>query len=254
MATAVRMTARRRRPAMFRKNSRDLHSRLWLVSGMPSNQLNTSAPLGLRERKKLQTRETIAETATAMFDKRGFDKVTVVEIADAANVSVKTLFKYFETKEDLLFSDENEFRDRILASVRNRLPGQSALDGIRQFFKQLTLAPGDHGLIEGLEGLRRTFGGNSSLEGRLTLMWERYEVALSELLRHEVRAAKNDPMPRLVAAQLISLFRLLTSRELRAHLHAFPQKDREKALDSWIRKSLNLVGGGIDRYAIRGSR
>jgi AcrR family transcriptional regulator len=55
--------------------------------------------LGLRERKKMETRRVIAETARALFEQRGFDAVTVAEVADAANVSVKTLFTYFQSKE-----------------------------------------------------------------------------------------------------------------------------------------------------------
>ncbi len=57
----------------------------------------TSAQPGLRERKKRETRRVIAETARALFEQRGFDDVTVAEIADRANVSVKTLFTYCDS-------------------------------------------------------------------------------------------------------------------------------------------------------------
>lgn len=208
---------------------------------------------GLRERKKAQTRAVLAETAKAMFEARGFDTVTVAEIADAANVSVKTLFKYFDSKEDLLFSDENELRDRILAGVRDRKPGESALDGIRRLFTGLISSAGHRKEIEAIEGLRRTFAGNVALQGRLTLMWERYEIALAELLRQDTGAGPHDPTPRLAAAQIIALFRLLTSEEVHAHLKSHPPEARGRALDLWIETSFGLVGGGVRRYAVRRS-
>ena len=61
--------------------------------------------MGLRELKKMKTRQAIADCATGMFIKRGFDHVTVAEVAEAADVSEKTVFNYFTTKEDLFFDD-----------------------------------------------------------------------------------------------------------------------------------------------------
>ena len=62
----------------------------------------TSQP-GLRERKKQQTREAIAETARRLFSERGFERVNVAEIARAADVAEKTVFNYFPRKEDLVY-------------------------------------------------------------------------------------------------------------------------------------------------------
>ncbi|HEY2490195.1 MAG TPA: helix-turn-helix domain-containing protein, partial [Streptosporangiaceae bacterium] len=66
-------------------------------------QLSQQAPESLRERKKRLTREAIFAAAQALFTERGFDDVTVAEIADAANISVKTLFTYISAKDELLF-------------------------------------------------------------------------------------------------------------------------------------------------------
>src|SRR6202035_3843130 len=68
------------------------------------SQLSQQSPESLRERKKRMTREAIYAAAEALFGERGFDDVTVAEIADAANISVKTLFTYIGTKEELLFN------------------------------------------------------------------------------------------------------------------------------------------------------
>ncbi|NED91890.1 helix-turn-helix transcriptional regulator, partial [Streptomyces sp. SID11233] len=59
---------------------------------------------GLRERKKRMTRQAILDAAEALFARDGYEGVTVAQIADRANISVKTLFTYFSSKEDLAFA------------------------------------------------------------------------------------------------------------------------------------------------------
>ena len=72
---------------------------------------------GLRERKKAETRQAISDVATRLFEARGFEAVTVAEIAAAANVSAKTVFNYFPAKEDLFFDAEDAVRDALVAAV-----------------------------------------------------------------------------------------------------------------------------------------
>ncbi|WP_326640923.1 TetR/AcrR family transcriptional regulator [Streptosporangium sp. NBC_01755] len=82
---------------------------------------------GLRERKKRETRERISNIATGLFMMRGFDNVTVAEVARAADVSVNTVFNYFGTKEDLLFDRQEEVEDLPSRVVRERGRQDSAL-------------------------------------------------------------------------------------------------------------------------------
>src|SRR3954463_2290716 len=89
--------------------------------------------LGLRARKKQQTRELIAETARRLFAERGFDRVTVAEIARAAEVSEKTVFNYFPTKEDLVYWQLEAFEAQILGAISERAPGESALAAFSRF-------------------------------------------------------------------------------------------------------------------------
>jgi AcrR family transcriptional regulator len=81
--------------------------------------------MGLRETKKLQTRQEIAEKAMGLFAKRGFDHVTVAEVAEAARVSEKSVFNYFPTKEDLFWDEVPEREAAMVEAVRNRRPGES---------------------------------------------------------------------------------------------------------------------------------
>src|ERR671921_1055975 len=86
---------------------------------------------GLRERKKRAARQAIAAAARRLFAERGFDAVTVAEIAAAADVSEKTVFNHFATKEDLAFAGREERLNRLLADIAQRPPDTSVLDVFR---------------------------------------------------------------------------------------------------------------------------
>jgi AcrR family transcriptional regulator len=88
--------------------------------------------MGLRELKKQRTREAIASTAFHLFEQRGFDRVTVAEVAEAAGVSVKTVFNYFPTKEDLLFDEVPARQAALVEAVRDRDPGESVPEALRR--------------------------------------------------------------------------------------------------------------------------
>src|SRR3954469_3739546 len=78
---------------------------------------------GLRERKKRQTRDAIADAALALFQARGFESVTVADVARAADVSEKTVFNYFPTKEDLVFARGGDHLQGRVEAIRLRPPG-----------------------------------------------------------------------------------------------------------------------------------
>jgi AcrR family transcriptional regulator len=88
--------------------------------------------VGLRETKKLRTRQEIADQAMRLFVTRGFDHVTVAEVAAAAGVSEKTVFNYFPTKEDLFFDEVPERQARLVAAIRGRKPDESFLVALRR--------------------------------------------------------------------------------------------------------------------------
>jgi AcrR family transcriptional regulator len=88
--------------------------------------------MGLRELKKQRTRRAIADTALQLFAVRGFDHVTVAEVAEAAGVSEKTVFNYFPTKEDLFYDEVAEREAALLAAIRDRKPGESVPAALRR--------------------------------------------------------------------------------------------------------------------------
>src|SRR3954453_16839240 len=90
-------------------------------------------PPGLRQRKKAQTRQRIAETARDLFVERGFEEVTVSELADAADVCRKTVFNYFSKKEDIFYWQFQAFEEEMLDSIRTRERSQSIVEALRFF-------------------------------------------------------------------------------------------------------------------------
>src|SRR5437588_12159534 len=105
---------------------------------------------GLRERKKRAARVAIAGTARRLFAERGFDAVTVAEVAAAADVSEKTVFNYFPTKEDLAFAGREEGIMRLTADITDRPPNTSVLDVFRALTTAVIddyVAPGDEDLL-----------------------------------------------------------------------------------------------------------
>src|SRR3954466_4940529 len=94
-----------------------------LMSGAPTE--------GLRARKKRVARQAIAATARRLFAERGFDSVTVAEVAAAADVSEKTVFNHFPTKEDLAFAGREEGIVRLVGGITEPPPGTSVLDVFR---------------------------------------------------------------------------------------------------------------------------
>jgi AcrR family transcriptional regulator len=87
---------------------------------------------GLRERKKLETRTVIADAAMKLFSTRGFDAVTVADVAEAAGVSEKTVFNYFPAKEDLFFDEAEQREQALVAALRSRAPGESMLAALHR--------------------------------------------------------------------------------------------------------------------------
>src|SRR6266487_4314833 len=112
---------------------------------------------GLRERKKQQTWGLIAQTAHRLFQEHGFDAVTVADVAEEADVSRKTVFNYFPTKEDLFYWRLEQFEEDLLEAIRERTPGESILAAFGRFVltRRGLLAQQDPDAVERLAELTR---------------------------------------------------------------------------------------------------
>jgi len=189
------------------------------------------AALPLRDRKRVLTRQSILAAAERLFEERGFDRVTVAEIADAANVSVKTLFVYFRSKEDLVFTD-TWLLDLCLDALRTRPEGTSPGEAITRALAAL-LRDDTQTVSDGIEGFHRGYADSAALHSRLLRMWGQYEDALTAALAAEAGAAP-DPAKRLRAIRLIGILRTLTSAELRAAIDGLSPEESLAYVCDWL--------------------
>ncbi|MFI1226978.1 MULTISPECIES: TetR/AcrR family transcriptional regulator [unclassified Streptomyces] len=163
------------------------------------------APAGLRERKKQLTYQAVSDAAIAMFLERGFDKVSVAEVAAAADISKPTLFRYFPAKEDLVLHRFADHEDEPARVVAGRPSGDSPLDALRRHFldglDRRDPVTGLCGVPQVLAFLRLLYG-TPSLVARLHAYQDRSEAALA-------RALGGGLPDRLAAGQIIAVLRIL---------------------------------------------
>jgi AcrR family transcriptional regulator len=208
-----------------------------MVGDVATEQL---AALPLRERKKVLTRAAIVETAQRLFEERGFDNVTVAEIADAANVSVKTLFVYFRSKEDLAFAD-NRLIDEIIAALAARAPGTTHAEAMADELIVQIRGQGDP--AAGLEGFHRGYGESPAIRSGLLRLWAEYEDRITAFLAAEAGTGPS-PAMRLHAMQLVAIPRSLTTAEVRALVAGLPAAEAEVTLERWLRAAAHSVCPG----------
>jgi AcrR family transcriptional regulator len=143
--------------------------------------------VGLRELKKEQTRQLIMSTASRLFSERGFDRVSVAEVARTAQVSEATVFNYFPTKEDLFYSGLEAFGQRLINAVTSRAEGVSALAAVRDFLSDTSglldsIEAGDAEALERARTARRVVISSPALLAREQLAIARNASALADAL------------------------------------------------------------------------
>ncbi|NEA24124.1 TetR/AcrR family transcriptional regulator [Actinomadura bangladeshensis] len=161
------------------------------------------AGLGLRERKKRETRRRIADIATGLFLMRGFDNVTIADVARTADVSVNTVFNYFKTKEDLFFDREDEMVEAAARDVRDRRPGEGVVALFRRrFFEGLDAGEYRTAFHEGADAWLQAVHDSPALTARMRELGQRIQDELAALLAEETGAGPDDFTPRAAAAMI----------------------------------------------------
>ena len=154
--------------------------------------------IGLRERKKQRTREQIVERAMALFDERGFEHVTIAEIAAAADIAPRTFFAYFPSKEDVLFRDFQAVFASMEARMDARPAGESTLEVLRAFVQEFL---GQMDLHDPAEQCRhRVIKDSSALQQHNRELLGRFERLLADNLARDLGVERDSPRARVVAA------------------------------------------------------
>jgi AcrR family transcriptional regulator len=203
--------------------------------------------MSLRERKKEATRYRLMHTALDLFEERGFDNVTVAEVADAADVSRMTVFNYFPVKEDLVAGVAEDHIPEPANVVRNRAPGQTPHDAMLAFFLDgLARREPITGLSDHPDVLRRhrLVERTPALMIRFHHYWHETERLLAEAL---VEESGSELASRLIAAQILGAQQVLV-RENRRRIVEEERADdiHPDAVDN-ARHAYRLLSTGLGR-------
>jgi AcrR family transcriptional regulator len=198
-------------------------------------EISSPSP-GLRERKKQKTRDTIITVALELFAERGYEQTTIAEIADAAEVSPRTIFAYFPSKEDIVFCQLPEAQERLGQALRERPDGATALDVLRDFIAGSLSSDPNAALrkriLESDETLQR---GERARNGP-------FEQLMVDAIAEDLHAGPDDIRPQIVAAAAAAAFTAARERNPPAP----PDSDSPEQAMAVIDDILDFVRGGLN--------
>jgi AcrR family transcriptional regulator len=213
---------------------------------------------GLREWKKARTRLAISDVATRLFVERGFEEVTVADIAAAAEVSVKTVFNYFSSKEELFFDRADEVIGAIADAVIERAPGTTVVGALHAVLAERRVPFDPDGWRslrdpEGYERFRAFIAAEHAapaLRARRLVMAEAWVDRLAAVVAHELGLAAGDARARTLAAMVLAVMGL-RERELSAamleHASARQVERRVRAVVDEAFGRLTAAFADVDR-------
>ncbi len=164
---------------------------------MPPAATLTLPTEGRRERKKAATRRALIDAALDLFERRGFDRVTVEEIADRVDVAARTFHRHFPRKEDVVFADSDQRLDRFRAALLARPDDEDVLASVHATYVELL------GSIPDLDDERRRLrlvAGHDGLRAEQVRRLDGWATAIAELAARRSGARPSDLWPRLVGS------------------------------------------------------
>ncbi len=205
----------------------------------------------LREQRRLRTREAIIDAATQLFAERGFDQVSVVEIAQRAGVVEKTVFNHFPVKEGLVFEADPPMRALVLEAVRRRPAGESVAAAAGSFVVAAVSRLGSPAAAEGVAEMARVIRGSRTLQVREREILDGLTESLAEQITMETRPALGELEPWLAANAVVGLYTALLELARDRVLAGRSGPELEDELRRRGRRGLALLQFGLAGYAKR---
>ncbi len=199
-----------------------------------------STAVGLRERKKARTREALQEAAMERFSRQGFDGTTVEEIAEACEVSPRTFFRYFPTKEDVLFADGEARRERLLAFIAERPVDEPAFGALRAAMRTLTADYRDD--RDALVARSKIVAASPHLQAYKAEHQHGWEVEVVDVLQRRA-LAQHEPVTR----DELVLVTAVTTAALRVALDAWVADASAPDLGVLLDDAFARLAAGFDR-------
>jgi len=203
---------------------------------------------GMRERRKQEARRGISGVAMELFAAKGFDEVTIAQVADAAGVSKMTVTNYFARKEDLVFDRANVAIRSLADAVGARAPGESLLAAIRRDYAE-RIAAGDATLGPPTATFARMVQTSHVLTSRCRQIADLAEQALGDAIAAETGV--DDMQQRIVAAQLASVHRVLFAESASRILAGQPRDEIRQMLAETARRAFDLLEPSLGGYGVR---
>lgn len=188
------------------------------------------SPPGLRERRKQQIRQSLLDAAARLFEERGYDQVTVAQIAEAAGTTVKTMFTYFRSKEELAFGEQDVLLEELVAAAGHAGP-LGVVDAVADVLRFRLAGSSPEDVLAGTLSYHRGYGESAALQNGLRRMWAHYEDALTAAIA-AARPELESVEARLLAMRAVLLVRSMTTAELRDLLQQ--TDDPRAAMLDWI--------------------
>ncbi len=206
---------------------------------------------GLRERKKRRTRVQIADTAMGLFLRDGFDQVTVAAVAEAAEVSMTTVFNYFPTKEDLFFDRSDAVINHLSAVVRDRPAGTSIIEACRsEFLSSVERCEWTSGLGQGMRNFYALVDASTALQARSLLFTEQAAVRLVATLAEDLHRPADDPVVAVLARTLLGVRTTLHAEARRLMLAGIPLAEAASTLARSAQETYDAVAAGFGRAGV----
>lgn len=191
-----------------------------------------STPTDLRSRKRLATRQSISNAATRLFLERGFDQVTVDEIAAAAEVGRMTVFNHFPRKEDMFFDRDEEGREILREALRQPDSHVAPLETLRLLAHRLVAEQSPFvEFSEASQGFIETIEGSETLKARARAIRDELAQAVTAALSECGGREPADPDARLAAGVLLATW---TVAFIEAHRTFREKRDAEEAKAAFL--------------------
>ena len=207
-----------------------------------------AAVLNRQTRKRLATRQRISDVATRLFIERGFDKVRVDEIADAADVSRMTVFNHFPRKEDMFFDLDEGAREELLASLQKRKPGKSPVEALRLFahWAVANQRPYVRFFEEGSDKFMATIQESEALKARARAIRDELTDVLTVALAESVKRQLPDPVASLAASLLVATWAVALVEAHRVFQQGHDLKKANKAFLGLIDRGTKGVRSALE--------
>jgi AcrR family transcriptional regulator len=205
----------------------------------------------LREQRRQRTREAIVDAAAELFTERGFDAVSVMEIAQRAGVVEKTVFNHFPVKEGLVFEIDPPMKAALLDAVRRRPAGESVAAAAGSFVVAAVSQLGSPAAAEGVADMARVIRGSRTLQAREREILGTLTDTLAEQIVLETRASEGELEPWLAANAVLGLYSSLLELARDRVLGGASGPELVAELRARGRRGLALLQFGLAGYAKR---